>query len=303
MTRRQRGTMERRRPNMLRLGGLLLALAMIAPLAACGKKSASEQAPPTPANVTLTAAQRQHIALYTVASSRFHNSIDTTGVVDFDNDQATSVLAPISGPVSRLLVSPGDKVRKGQPLATVASPDYAAAIGTYAKALVTAQNTRRLADADKDLAAHKGVSQREAEQAETDAASAAADRDAALQVLVGLDVDPQTIRDIQAGKPAHGEGVIRSPLSGTVVEKLITPGQLLQAGTTAAFTVADLSRVWVMVQIFGADLASVKVGDRAVIFTRATPSCGRSRRCPPRRPRPSCGGSGASRARPRPSDS
>jgi cobalt-zinc-cadmium efflux system membrane fusion protein len=252
---------------MLRLGGLLLALAMIAPLAACGKKSASEQAAPTPANVTLTAAQRQHIALYTVASSRFHNSIDTTGVVDFDNDQATSVLAPISGPVSRLLVSPGDKVRKGQPLATVASPDYAAAIGAYAKALVTAKNTRRLADADKDLAAHNSVSQREAEQAETDAASAEADRDAALQSLVALDVDPQTIRDIQAGKPAHGEAVIRAPIAGTVVEKLITPGQLLQAGTTAAFTVANLSRVWVMVQVFGADLASVKVGDRAVIST------------------------------------
>jgi membrane fusion protein, heavy metal efflux system len=61
--------------------------------------------------------------------------------------------------------------------------------------------------------------------------------------------------------------VIRAPIAGTVVEKLITPGQLLQAGTTAAFTVANLSRVWVMVQIFGADLASVKVGDRAVIST------------------------------------
>lgn len=271
MTGRQLGTMKRRTHDPLRLAGLLLALAMIAPLSACGKKSADEQAAPTPTNVTLTAEQRQHIDLYTVAPSRFHNSIDATGVVDFDNDQATSVLAPVSGPVSRLLVSPGDKVRKGQPLATVASPDYAAAIGTYAKALVTAANTRKLADADKDLAAHKGISQREAEQAETDAASAAADRDAALQALVALDVDPQTIRDIQAGKPAHGEAVIRAPLAGTVVEKLITPGQLLQAGTTAAFTVANLSRVWVMVQIFGGDLASVKVGDRAVISTGISP--------------------------------
>ena len=56
--------------------------------------------------------------------------------------------------------------------------------------------------------------------------------------------------------------MIRSPIAGTVVEKLITPGQLLQAGTTAAFTVADLSRVWVMAQIFDSDIASVSVGDR-----------------------------------------
>ena len=59
--------------------------------------------------MTLTAAQRQHIHLYTVAPTRFHKTIDTTGVVDFDNDQATSVIAPISGPVTRLLVSPGDR--------------------------------------------------------------------------------------------------------------------------------------------------------------------------------------------------
>jgi cobalt-zinc-cadmium efflux system membrane fusion protein len=264
---RETTPMDWRTHNSRKLAGIFLALAMLAPLAACGKKTSEGQPPPTPGNVTLTAEQRQHIGFYTVAPSRYRNSIDATGLVDFDNDQATSVLAPISGPVSRLLVSPGDKVRKGQPLAIVASPDYAAAISTYAKALVTAQNTRKLADADKDLAEHKGVSQRESEQAQTDAANAEADRDAALQALTALNVDPQTIKDIQAGKPARGEGVIRAPLAGTVVEKLISPGQLLQAGTTAAFTVADLSKVWVMVQIFGADLASVKVGDRAVIST------------------------------------
>src|ERR1700749_323178 len=111
--------MTRTKNNPFRFTGFFLALLLIAPLAACGKKS-GDQAAPTPANVTLTAQQRQHIGLYTVAPSRFHNSIDATGVVDFDNDQATSVLAPVSGPVSRLLVSPGDKVRKGQPLAIVA---------------------------------------------------------------------------------------------------------------------------------------------------------------------------------------
>jgi cobalt-zinc-cadmium efflux system membrane fusion protein len=51
------------------------------------------------------------------------------------------------------------------------------------------------------------------------------------------------------------------------VEKLITPGELLQAGTTACFTVARLSRVWVMTQVFGSDLASVKLGDPAKVMT------------------------------------
>jgi cobalt-zinc-cadmium efflux system membrane fusion protein len=61
--------------------------------------------------------------------------------------------------------------------------------------------------------------------------------------------------------------VIRAPITGTVAERLITAGQLLQAGTTPCFTIADLSRVWVMTQVFGADLASVRVGDSAEIDT------------------------------------
>ena len=249
-----------------------MALAALLVCAACTPKPVGPQASAaTAGGVTLTDAQRQKIHFYTVALTKFHNTIETTGTVDFDNDQATSVLAPFSGPVSRLLVSPGKQVKKGDPLAVVESPDFATAVSAYHKARATAQTARRLADLDRDLLEHQGVSRREAEQAETDAANAEADRDAALQAVMALGVDPQAIKDIAEGRPvARLEGVIRSPITGTVVEKLITPGQLLQAGTTPCFTVADLSRVWVMAQIFGSDLASVSVGDRAEIITGIT---------------------------------
>jgi len=237
--------------------------------AGCSPKDDHDQhASVTPTNVTLTAEQKRHIQLYTVAAGPFHKTIDTTGVVDFDNDQATSVISPMSGPVTRLMVSPGDPVRKGQALAAVASADYAAAVSAYQKAVVTAANARRIADADKDLVRDKSVSQREADQAQSDAANAEADRDAAFQALTALNMDEATISDIRAGKPlARVEGLIRSPLAGTVVERLITPGQLLQAGTTAAFTIADLSRVWVMAQVFESDLGAVGIGDSARVTT------------------------------------
>jgi cobalt-zinc-cadmium efflux system membrane fusion protein len=222
---------------------LAAAAILMLGVAACSpKKDDDQHASVTPANVTLTAEQRSHIHFYTVAPARFHKTIDTTGTVDFDQDQATSVISPMSGPVTRLMVSPGDAVRKGQALAAVASADYAAAVSAYQKAVVTAANARRIADADKDLVRDKSVSQREADQAQSDAANAEADRDAAFQALTALNMDEATISAIRAGKPvARVEGLIRSPLAGTVVERLITPGQLLQAGTTAAFTVADLS--------------------------------------------------------------
>jgi cobalt-zinc-cadmium efflux system membrane fusion protein len=246
------------------------SIAAAAALSGCSKRDEPPPAPVTAGNVKLTAAQRQSVSIYTVRSSSFHDTVETTGVVDFDNDQATSVLSPISGPVSRLSVSLGQKVKKGEPLATVDSPDFAAAISAYQKALATAKTNRHLADLDKDLLEHNGVAQKEAAQAETDAANAEADRDAALQELLSLNVPEQAIKGIQRGLPiSHAEAAIRSPVAGTVVEKLITPGQLLAAGTTPCFTVADLSRVWVMAQIFGSDLASVRLGDSAEVTSGA----------------------------------
>ena len=258
------------RHNALSLAAAGMTLAAVVVITGCSSQVDSSTTPSsvTVSNVTLTAEQRQKLQFYTVAPSKFHQTTETTGTVDFDNDQATSVLAPFGGPVSKLLVNPGDKVKAGDPLAEVDSPDFAAAISAYRKALATAATLRRVADIDKDLIQHNGVAQREEEQAQTDAANAAADRDAALQTLVSLNLDPQVIKDLQAGHPvSRPGGRINSPIAGTVVEKLITPGELLTAGTTPCFTVADLSRVWVMTQIFGSDLAAVSVGDSAEIET------------------------------------
>lgn len=252
------------------IGVALIAAAGILAIAGCApKKDEAAQTPPaTPSDVTLTPAQRAKIHIYTVKPSKFHKTTEATGTVEFDNDQATSVLAPFGGPVLRLLVSVGQKVKAGDPLAEVDSPDLAAAISGYRKALSTAKTLRRVADMDKDLFKHNGMAQREEEQAQTDAANAEADRDAALQTLISLNLNPQTIKDIQAGRPIpRPSGIIRSPIAGTVVEKLITPGELLTAGATPCFTVANLSRVWVMAQLFGSELASVRVGDPAQVIS------------------------------------
>jgi cobalt-zinc-cadmium efflux system membrane fusion protein len=81
-------------------------------------------------------------------------------------------------------------------------------------------------------------------------------------------VDPDIIKAIQEGKAtAPVRGLIRSPIAGTVVERAATPGELLQAGTTPCFTVADLSKVWVMANLFGADIDSVNLGDPAEVLT------------------------------------
>jgi cobalt-zinc-cadmium efflux system membrane fusion protein len=98
--------------------------------------------------------------------------------------------------------------------------------------------------------------------------TAESNRAAALQTLASLNVDSSVIRSIQQGKTVSNDvGIIRAPIAGTVVERLVTAGQLLQAGTTQAFTIANLSRVWVMAQVFGPDIANVKLRDSAEIRT------------------------------------
>lgn len=268
-----------------RAAALVLALAILPALLATScshpaektedtaKTATTEKAsadPGKPRELRLDPAQRQKVRLETVAVTSFHRTIETTGTVAFDQDRATQVLSPISGPVSRLLVEVGARVSKGQPLAVVASPDFAGFVSALRKAEATAKNARRVASLDEQLWKNDAIARRDVEQAETDAVSAEADRDAALQQLRDLGVDAKTLQDIRENRPAaNAGGILRAPLAGTVVEKLITPGQLLQAGTTPAFTVADTSTVWVMANIFEADLPFVAAGDSARVLTEA----------------------------------
>lgn len=242
-------------------------LAAAIALAGCSSgQNATAVAADTPHNVTLTAAQQQGIKLYTVAASSFHRTVDTTGIVDYDQNRSTAVLAPFSGPVTKVLVSLGEQVKQGQPLATVASPDFAAAVDGYRKALAAARAAAEVAANDKDLYAHHAISERENAQAQSDAVGAQSDSNAAREALLALNVDPQVAKDVEQGRPvASVQATIRAPMAGTVVQRSITPGQLLQAGSTPCFAVADVSKMWVMAQVFDSDLAAVKPGDVAEV--------------------------------------
>ena len=250
------------------LAGVWLVVALAA-LAGCSSTTSDPASQAnTPQNVTLTAAQRASIHLVTVGPATYRTNITTTAIVDLDHDRSTQVLAPFSGPVTRVLATLGDHVAAGQALATVNSPDFTTAVGAYRKALITASAADAVAGNDRFLYAHQAISQRENAEAQASAVGADADRTAALQELLALHVDPKTLATLRAGKPpALGQAVIRAPIAGTVVEKSIAPGQTLSAGTSPCFTIADTSRMWVMAQVFGADVSRVHVGDSVMVNT------------------------------------
>jgi membrane fusion protein, heavy metal efflux system len=224
--------------------------------------------PATDAPAAEKPATPRNVRTQVVALSTFQRTIETTGTVAFNQNRSTQVLSPISGPVTRILVGIGSRVGRGEALAIVSSADFAADVSALRKAEATARNARRIADLDQQLFKNDAIARRDLEQAQTEAVNAEADRDAAVQQLRSLGVDSATISAIRESRPVENlGGVIRSPIGGTVVEKLVSPGQLLQAGTTPAFTVADLASVWVMANVFESDLAAVHLGDAAEVIT------------------------------------
>ena len=228
---------------------------------------------PTAGTVIVPAEQLARLHVEPVAVSSFRPTIQATGTVQFDADVSTQVLAPISGPVTRILAEPGAAVRAGQALALVSSPDFATTVADFRKAQAAWVQAKRVSDLDEQLWKNDAIAKRDLEQAQTDAIAAAADRDAALQQLRSLGVDEAAIAALRDGKEVPTlQAAIRAPIEGTVVERLINPGQLLQAGSTAAFTVANLATMWVETSVFESDLSSVQVGDRAEVTTTASPT-------------------------------
>ncbi|MEO6057447.1 MAG: efflux RND transporter periplasmic adaptor subunit [Gemmatimonadales bacterium] len=258
------------------LGRTLLAASLMAASTGCSRRADPRDQPASSTSeagtVELDTAQRSRIHVETMAPREYNASITTTGTVAFDGDRSTQVIAPISGPVSRILVSTGARVARGQPLAIVSSPDFAEAVASYRKAEGAWRNAERIAALDEQLFTNDALARSELDQARTDLAAATADREAALSQLRALGLGEAAIAGIREGKPVPAnEGAVRAPIAGTLVEKLITPGQLLQAGSTPCFTIADLSTVWVMANVFEGDLAAVHRGETAFVTTNAAP--------------------------------
>jgi cobalt-zinc-cadmium efflux system membrane fusion protein len=226
----------------------------------------------TPSAFKVTDEQRAKLKIVTLAKETFRPTLEVTGTVAFNGDKSTQVLSPVSGPVSRIVVSLGANVSTGETLALVASPDFAADVATYRKAETALRNTGRILKLDEQLFANDALARSDLDQARSDNASAEADRDAAMLALRSLGLDDTTIAAIRDGqRTAPVQGTIVAPIPGTVVEKLINPGQLLAAGATPAFTVADLGSMWVIASVYASDIPLVTKGVDVDVMTDASP--------------------------------
>jgi len=234
----------------------------------CGRGDASKTNPSSgaqssdPSLFTVSPEQLPHLRVGPVQSTTWQTSVATTGTVDWDADHTTQAITQVSGPITRIVVDYGSHVRAGDPLLYVASPDITNAIATYKKARDQQELARKVLDREKELLAHGAAAQKDVESAEAAYNDAATDVQNSLQALKIFAITPQELENAERQSvPISPELAVRAPIAGTVVQKLVMPGQLIQAGSTICFVLSNTSTVWVQGHIFDRDLPSVQVGD------------------------------------------
>jgi cobalt-zinc-cadmium efflux system membrane fusion protein len=256
-----------------------MALALMLMLTACHANdsgqasqmtsfSANASKSATPQLFTIPQDQMSHVQVVTVEPTTLKRTLRLTGTVAYNAFNTTPVITQVGGPVTRILVVPGEHVKTGQPMLEVSSPDYSQLLGAYLKAADSFRLAQKNYSRAQELYQHHANAERDLEQAESDRNQAQADLNAAEQGMKILGIkNPADL----AKAPSSAQIPVLAPISGQVVERLVSPGQVVQAGQTQAFTISDLSTVWVLANVYQTDLAVVQSGENVVVQTDAYP--------------------------------
>jgi cobalt-zinc-cadmium efflux system membrane fusion protein len=212
--------------------------------------------------VTLdTTAQRlAGVELLTISSSN-SSTLTANGTITFDANLVSVISSRAEGRISEVRTDLGQKVRAGEVLATAQSAEVGATRGDLERARVGVDVARRNFEREKRLFAEQITPQKELLEAEGAFRTAEADFKSAESKLRALGA-------------TSGEGAsfgLATPVSGTVVERNASPGQVV-GPTTNLFTVADLRRVWITVDVYEGDLARVLQGAKVSVVPSALAS-------------------------------
>ena len=224
---------------------------------------------------TPSQAEWASLTIEPVTKRTFRAETATEGKVAVDEDRSTPVFSPYAGRVTKLLARPGDSVTQGQPLFVIeagdtvqAQNDLIAAMTSFNKArsaLDLAQIQHRRA---KDLFEGKAVPLKDYQQAEAtliqaqnDLRSGETALEAARNKLRILGFSTDAISTFQEKGRINPETTIFSPITGTVVQRKIGPGQYVNSSASdPVFVIGDLSTVWLTAFVRETDASNVSVG-------------------------------------------
>jgi membrane fusion protein, heavy metal efflux system len=252
---------------------LTLATALSFFLCACKSKEQGDTSPPTPqviqvADMNLITIDSKDVAKFPLVSAGQIDSaseLTATGTVFPDISREIPIISLANGRVVDIKARLDDNVKKGQLLLKVQSPDITNAFDAYLKAA----NDEHLANiafqrAD-DLFKHGAISQAMLDQAEDTEKDAKADLNAAEEQLETLGVDKNHPSSIVS---------VKAPISGVIVAQNVTQSAAAGvnlSGSATAFTIADLSVVWIVCDVYENDIPKLQLGQEARFKLNAYP--------------------------------
>ncbi|HKV04927.1 MAG TPA: efflux RND transporter periplasmic adaptor subunit [Candidatus Acidoferrales bacterium] len=248
----------------------LLPLSLLLSLAGCGSgrvkgDASSTSKPADSTNIEYVAPDSKGIQTQTTHATAVPEYLDLPAHTSADPTRVVHVFAPAGGRIVEMKVRPWDRVEKGQTLATLESSDLARAVADYHKALADSQVKQKALTRSEDLLAHHAISEREYQQAQADGEQSSAEVEAAREQVRVFGMDPDN---------ASTQLVIKSPRSGIVLDVGAAPGEFSQALSAPAplCTVADISSIWAVGDVYEQDLSAVRSGDEVQVILNAYPS-------------------------------
>jgi len=252
---------------------LLTACLSLMVLASCQSKAKVDEAAQAPPQAKVVeepdlnlvrVSHPERFALVTAEEREERPQIRATGTVNPDVDLSIPVVSLASGRVAGLYAKLGDDVQKGQLLLKVQSNDIANAFQTYEQAKADELLARKQLDRAKILYDRGAISLNDLQIAE----------DTEAKAVVGVNTAAQQIRTL-GGDPDKTDAVVNiyAPVSGTIVEQNVAPAGSVHTPDNQQnlFTIANLSRVWVLCDVYENDLPIIKIGDTADIRLNAYP--------------------------------
>jgi len=201
--------------------------------------------------------------------------LETTAKVQFNEEQLVRVNAPVTGRVMDVLARPGEVVEPGHALFVLDSSDLGQAKSDYAKAasdLARSEKATRLA---KELFEIKAIPEKDIRDAENDLNKALAERDRAAARLRTLGIRSDQLKEVAERADASTTVTVRAPRGGVIVERNISPGQVVAYGQSdtpvSLFTIANLGSMWVLVDVYEPDVPRVKLGQTVRITLPCCP--------------------------------
>jgi len=207
---------------------------------------------------------RAKLAIEAVTARDIKRDLVLPAVVEADPGHLIKVSPPLAGLVTQLKVQLGERVKAGQPLVVIDSPDLGSAYSDYDKAKVLLALALKSRDRQRGLQKVGGAAEKDLQQAETDYVTAEVEDQRATAHLKQIGVDPE------APDKLHTV-TVAAPMDGSIIDLGVAPGQYWNDPTAALMTVADLSTVWVTASVPEKDTSLVSKGQSADVAFAAYP--------------------------------